>query len=71
MMTIQFGTPNRISLISCVYRHGENQTKAVIDKFQDCISHVRTEPWWLSWLARQSNANLMLKFEGSNPGLAI
>ena len=30
-----------------------------------------TEPWWLSWLAHQSNANLILKVEGSNPGVSI
>ena len=31
------------------------------------IKSTNTEPWWLSWLAHQSNTNLILKVEGSNP----
>ena len=31
------------------------------------ITTANTEPWWLSWLVNQSNANLILKVEGSNP----
>ena len=33
---------------------------------------MQTEPWWLSWLERQTHNNLsMLKVEGSNTGVAV
>ena len=30
-----------------------------------------TEPWWLSWLERHSFVLVILKVEGSNPGVSI
>ena len=34
-------------------------------------TNTLTEQWWVSWLARQSKANLMLKVQGSNPATSV